>query len=501
MSSAPRSELDARLASAFGVELDTSAWVPAEDADAEALLRAAEVIGRAIGDRRGVMAPIAERAWTALPMRPDAPPAPDERRAAIGRVLAWASAAGARWDGIEVHVDANGDASMLASRAISAGERILSLPRRLMIIDNELGGSTTGLRELPPRDALAAWLPLEARNPTSRWRAYLDALPVQLAELPMFHDQDDLAGLTGTTACAIAAEDNRDVLDAYGRLSSELRARLSLADFAWGCAIVKSRGFHAPGSLEHRIALLPVVEFFNHRPGDTTWSYDPLDGEFVVSTERGFGSGDEVHFTYGDRSNTLLFVHFGFAMPSNSASEAGLLFDRASDPINAVAAHLLWNLPLDAPARLRVGCVLDHRFLRALSLARLQASGPVERARSLEAGLAAYGDIPWLDGALEEAAFGVLATAARRALAELDAHPHRATSPGWDRTCALVRDAERAVLEQILEVTSATRAYLHERDPARVRAAADGVPADAIGARGLLRQYLRALADELGGAR
>ncbi len=498
MSSA--AELDAGLASAFGVALETAPWLPAEDAEPEELLRAAEQIGHAIGDRRAV--PIAERAWTGLPARPSVAASPDERRSAIARVLAWANAAGASWDGIEFHVDADGNASVRASRTISPGAPILTLPRRLMIVDHDLGASTTGapalgLAEPRPRDTLAAWLALEAREPGSRWRAYLDALPAQLAELPMFHDADDLAALAGTAAYALAAEGNRDVLDTYGRLSWELRARLSLADFAWGCALVKSRGFHAPGFVEHRLALLPVVEFFNHRVGDTTWSYDPLAELFVVTTERGFSIGDEVHFTYGDHSNTLLLVHFGFAAPSTPTREAGLLFACASDPVNAVAAHLLWNLPLDAPARLRVGTNLDHRFLRALSLARLQASGPAERARALDGGLAAYGDMPWLDGTLEEAAFAVLAAAARRALGELDAHTPRAADHAWGRTCAIVRDAERAVLDEILELTSAVREYLHVQDPARLRAAADSIPADAIGAQCLLRQYLRALAREL----
>jgi histone-lysine N-methyltransferase SETD3 len=495
-------ELDASLATAFGVELETSAWLPRDEAGPGELLRAAERIGRAIADRRASAPPVAEPSWAALPVRPDMPPPPHERAAAIERQLAWARAGGASWDGIEFHVDAAGVVSVRASRRLSPGEPILTVPRRLMIVDNELAGSTTGspalgLPDPRPRDALAAWLPLEAREPTSRWRAYLDALPVQLPELPMFHDQGDLAALAGTAAHALAAEENRDVADTYGRLSPELRARLSLADFAWGCALVMSRAFHAPGTLEHRVALIPLVEMFNHGLGDTTWSYKPFEGGFVVSTERELATGDEVHFTYGVRSNTHLIVHFGFALPHNTANEAGLLFDRASDPVNDVAAHLLWNLPLDAPARVCVACRHDHRFLRALSLARLQVSGPVERARAVEAGLAPSEDMPWLGAALEDAAFGVLAAAARRALAELDALAPRAGDRPWDRTCAIVRDAERAVLAQIIELTSLARAYLHWQEPARVRAAADAIPDDAIGARFLLRQYLHALAGEL----
>ncbi len=441
--------------------------------DASALLREAERIAPSIGPTSG------EPAWVALPMRPEVAPCSEERSAAIARVLTWARAGGVVWSGIEIVVAADGTASVRACRDIAPGEPILTLPRRLMIVDNEVTADA-----LRPRDALAAWLPLELREPASPWRAYLDALPVQLAELPMFHR--DLDALAGTAAYALAAEENREVLGAYAGLSPELRARVSLADFAWGCAIVKSRGFHAPGFVEHRLALLPVVEFFNHRLGDTTWSYDPRDGMFVITTERAFAIGDEVHFTYGDRSNTLLMVHFGFAVAGNPTREAGLVFERATDPVNAAAAHLLWNLSLDAPARVRVGCVLDHRFVRALSLARLQASGPTERTRAVEAGLGPAGEMPWLGGAIEEAAFGLIAAAAEGALAALRA----------SEEARLVRDAEREVLEEIIEVASAAREYVHWDDPVRLRAA---VAADARGARRLLRQYLHALADELEG--
>ncbi|HEX3477515.1 MAG TPA: SET domain-containing protein [Kofleriaceae bacterium] len=495
--------LEVTLASVFGVELEASASAPPDDAEPGEFVRAAESIGRAIVDRGGSARPAVEPGWAALPARPDVSPAPHERAAAIERQLAWARAAGASWDGIEFCVDASGNASVRASRTLSRGEPIVTIPRGLMIVDNELAGSTTGELALGwpepgPQDVLAAWLPLEAREPASRWRPYLDALPARLAELPMFHDADDLAALAGTAAYAIAAEKNRDVHTAYGRLSPDLRARLSLADFAWGNALVLSRGFHAPGSLDHHIALIPLVEMFNHGLGDTTWTYDPLEG-FVVTAERELATGDEVHFTYGIRSNTHLMVYFGFALERNIASEAGLQFDRASDPVNEVAAHLLWKLPLELPARIRVGCRLDRRFQRALSAARLQAAGPAERARAVEAGLTPYGDLPWLGGALEDAALGVLAAAARRALAELDAHSPRAMHRPWDRICSVVRDGERAVLEQILEFATTARAYLHEPDPARLRAAAAALPDAAIGAQHLVRQYLEALADELAG--
>jgi protein-histidine N-methyltransferase len=494
-------ELALRLARAFGVEPETFAALLPDDAEPVELLRAAELIGRAIGERGAGAPAVVEPTWRALPARPGAPAHAHDRAAAIERQLAWARDAGASWNGIEFHVDASGNASVLASRKLASGESILTVPRHLMIVDNELVASTTGvpalgLPEPSPRDVLAAWLPLEAREPTSRWRPYLDGLPVQLDELPMFRDEDGRAALAGTAAHAVAADKNRDVHAAYGRLSPDLRARLSLADFAWGYALVMSRAFHAPGTLEHHIAMIPLVEILNHGLDDTTWSYHPSTG-LVVSTEREFAIGEEVHFSYGARSNTHLIVHFGFALDNNTAREAGLIFERAADPAKVAAAHLMWNLPLEAAARIRVGCLLDDRFHRALSLARLQASGPIERARAMEVGLTSNRDLPWLGGTLEQAALAVLAAAARRALGELNAHCRPAPHRPWDQLCSVVRDSERAVLEDIIEFASIAGEHLHAPDPELLSAAADAIPGDAVGGLRLARRYLSSIAYEL----
>ena len=417
-----------------------------------------------------------------MPVRPNAPPSADERRSALARLLAWASANGASWDGIEFGVDANGSARGIATRLLAAGEPVLTLPRRLMIIDDELQDSTTGTLALGfephPQDALATWLPLEAHETASRWRAYLDALPAQLAEFPMFRDADELAALAGTAAYALAVDTNRDVLATYNRIPPELRARLSLADFAWGRAIVMSRAFQAPGTFEHRLALLPLVDILNHGRDDTTWSYNPFDG-LVVRTECAIETGDEVHFSYDNRSNTHFLVHYGFTLPDNSANEADLVFE----------------LPVDAPTRVRVGGNFDDRFVRALSIARLHACDPTERQRILES-LTEPTTIPFLGGATEEAAFDVLATVARRSRAELDAYPSRSSQSAWDQTCALVREGERAILDRIIELATAAREYANCA-PAHLRADADAIPADAVGARRMLRRYLQDLAEEL----
>ena len=345
---------------------------------------------------------------------------------AIAQLLEWARAEGAWWNGIDFVIDGAGNVSTVATRALPRGEMILSVPRSLMIVDNELG-----TREREPDASLAAWLARRAPGP---WRAYVDSLPAELPELPMFHDDEDLAMLAGTTAYRDVQSSVANIVDVH----AYLREAVPLADFMWGFGIVQSRGFHAPGTLEHRVALVPLVDLLNHHPGDTTWTYD---GRMVVSTERAFLAGEEVCFSYGDRrSNSYLFGHYGFTLPDNAANEAAL----------------------ELGGRIhRVACTFDHRFVDALSAAR--------------------GGDEWRGADSEQLAFAAIAEAARRSLANLDARAAPIGASAWERNCAVVRAGERAVLEAVIAFAAEVVPFVRgERT----------VPADASR---LLREFVEAL--------
>lgn len=318
-----------------------------------------------------------------------------------------------------------------------------------MIVDNALGSSRTGPVELPaPRDTLAAWLPLEAREATSPWRAYLDVLPAELPELPLVRPAEELEALAGTAAHTLADEVARDVRATYEQLPRELRTRVSLADFTWGRAIVMSRGFHAPGTFDHRIALLPLVDIFNHGRSNTTWTYGPLEG-MVVSAECAIACGEEVFFSYGQRSNSYLLVHYGFVLDDNPVREAQLELEGGNPAL--------------------IGSVFDDRFAHALALARRDGT--------------------------EDAALETLVAAALRTREKLDAGA-RVPRTAWERICAEVRGNERAVVDQLLDFVALARNFAHSSAKER-RAAVAAMPADVAGARGVLRRYLEELlADE-----
>ena len=312
--------------------------------------------------------------WAPLPVRDVAP---RDRRAAIATLLAWARAGGARWDAIDFVVDARGDVSARTTRPLAPGAHVLTLPRSLMIVDD---GSAA------PRDALARWLP-RARSP------YIDALPAHVP-LPFYAAVEPVGAVRAHVADDIAAT--------YARLAPDV----TLAEFAWGCAIAISRGFHAPGTFEHRVALMPLVDLLDHAVGDTAWTYD---GALHVTAARGFAAGEPIGFSYGDRrSNAYLRAHYGFALPDDPHAEAALVFARPADPITEAAAHLLWGLPVGAPARV---CVCRDNVARAISVARLHATTAGERDR-LELW---DGEVERLDDDHERRARAILADAIARA--------------------------------------------------------------------------------------
>jgi hypothetical protein len=226
-----------------------------------------------------------EPTGTALPVRPIARPQPAERAAAIVRLEDWARERGARFDALALRVDGNGHATAHAARDLAGGEPLVAIPRALI-----LRGAS--------RDALATWLPLEVARPDSPWKPFLDVLPVQLPELPMFRD-------------------GAEVRASYALLDDETRARVTLADYAWGRAIVRSRGFNAPNTIEPRVALIPIVDLMDHAPGETTWRYDGARAEYLVTALRPFARGEQVHFDYGDYGNAHLLEEYGFVLADN----------------------------------------------------------------------------------------------------------------------------------------------------------------------------------------
>lgn len=107
--------------------------------------------------------------------------------------------------------------------------------------------------------------------------------------------------------------------------------------FLWAWMCVSSRTF---GRFLPHPSLVPFADLLNHVNVHTSYEWDNERRAAVYRhdhqrvSEEGTGgggcvpwlscAGQEVFFSYGPRSNELLLLHYGFAIPVQRMSEAGV---------------------------------------------------------------------------------------------------------------------------------------------------------------------------------
>lgn len=362
-------------------------------------------------------------------------PRPTRTDADVERLLAWAAAEGASLDAVRAAPAPTGGYGLFARRALAEGERILAVPRALLITDLDAASSPVGrataalAATLGPQPILAAWLATVDAEPATRWRPYLDALP-QAPPLPQFRSTVELDALLGTRARAIID----DAIAATRAEAAALTPRAPAADlarYAWARAAVRSRCFGVDGLPGVERVLVPVVDLCNAGPPSGRWRYDADLGAFVVTASRDLAAGDELLISYGDHDNPTLLTGYGFARADNPA-------DRAWVQIGA-DGHAL-AATLDDALRAALGAGDGFALTR----------------------------------------FAIAVDAARARL-ELGAP---ITDDAWGATCAIVRAGERAVLDELAGFAARVASPV----PATWRALAERTDDDGPGAA-LARAY------------
>ncbi len=483
------------IAAVYGVEL--SADLCRGEASDAAHVVLADRLASAIscaGPRPPVPAPDRDRAtisgWTPLP---SAPVRPGDPALATARLLAWARAGGADVSALEIRTRPDGYRTAHAARDLATGDRVLHVPRDLWfdlerVRRTPVCDAVANLPLTSEQTPLAVALIAERRDPASRWRPYLDALPDRFPGMPMFQDAAALAPLVGAGVLDDIARRRGAVLDDHAAVVDHLEPRLgpSLAELAWGCAIAASRAFatEAGGALDR--ALIPIADTLDHGSGDVAYRCDAGAGGMEITAARQITAGEEIHLSYGRKSNARLLSGYGFCVSDNPADVARVVLPRSElDLRGELIARLWWSRPLGAPWEVQVSKNFDDDTRLALAQARLAVATERELMAALERGRLRR-DGPWLGDRNEAAAWAALATAAGARLAAIPAIADDEATP----VNALLR-GERRVLAELIEFV----AEVGPRLPGATRWDLRRL-GDSSGDR-LLGQYLRTIVAEL----
>ncbi len=496
----------ARLRETFaelGLETDAidpvlATLAPDAGQDAEAVAAAlCAALAEPLRARIAARAPLPEHASTSdpawfplpAPARPG-PRARTRRHRALPRLVRWLLAHGARFPSVALVVTPDGSARVRAIAPIPAGGELLFIPHAAFI---------TPRTDLPEHMALAARLLEEGEDPASPWRPYLDALPLEPPDLPLFYPPTSLALLRGSLCLWRLAAQRRGLAAEYCTLVDHHPAlrRFGFSQYVAARTTVTSRVF-ALGAAQ---TLVPMADLLDHAVAcEASWSHDEARGGVVMHATTDIAPGTEVHDSYGAKCNSRFLVSYGFCLPDNPDNHAALFLPPPRhDPRVDLLARLLWRHPIGSVRRLEVTSrYRDPATRRLFSYLRLACASDDEYTAIAAHGRLQRGEIGPISARNERAALDALAAAAALALRRfpttLEEDAHRLAQPDLPRrarTALLMCQGEKRVLAALLALTREATSYLHERPHELAtharEMAADGSP---------LADYLNGLAFE-----
>ncbi|WP_043434171.1 SET domain-containing histone-lysine N-methyltransferase [Cystobacter fuscus] len=389
----------------------------------------------------------------------------------LSNLLRWLEEGGARFPKLQLVRREDGERAVLAQAPISAGETVLQVPRTHMLTlelarESDIGRAIAEGLDPDNEDLyLASFLLQEKHREGSFWKPYIDSLPESYSQMPLFYGSEEHALLKGCFALTLLTHQAQSLREDYLSLCQNVPGyeRFTPGEFVWARLSVSSRLFSLKKGGFLGQTLVPMADMLNHRrPPDVLWETTEDGESFVMKANNAVAAGDEVHDSYGAKSNDLMLLHFGFVTDDNEHDEAFLgLRILDGDPL-AATKQMLLMLPSPTAARpFKISRPYVHTTTRmAFSFLRIAAAVPndIEDISSrVMSGERALGPLS------VENEENVLELLAATCQARLSIFP---TSLAQDeellrgeslspnaRNCVLVRRAEKQLIEDYLEMT------------------------------------------------
>ena len=241
-----------------------------------------------------------------------------------------------RQQGGTVHVEVQDEGGegrgVVATRPIEHGARILSVPHALLLTPAVVRASDVG-RALETcsssaplvadQQFLLAVYVLASQRYETPWTPYVSGLPVRAPDVPVTYDNSALALLEGSFILQRVCRERELFTRQYHAMVTAVPALAdcSYEEFLRARTMVPSRAFAILGAE----ALVPMADMLNHRRvPDVEWGYEHPTESFVMRATRDIAAGEQVHDSYGKKSNALLFEIYGFCIDDPNRDEAEL---------------------------------------------------------------------------------------------------------------------------------------------------------------------------------
>jgi hypothetical protein len=258
------------------------------------------------------------------------------------RLKRWMSDGGCDVSKLEVRSVPGQGRCLYAAKRLRPSEIVFYVPPNYMLTSrlgrqSEIGEAIAkaNLDSVSNHTFVAAYMLQEKRNRFSFWQHYLESLPTQFDDVPLFFDAKILHYLRGSTVVERALNRRFSLTTEYHELARAIPAFriFSVGEFLWARTAITTRCFGTTIDGQDEVAMLPLLDMFNHdRHANTRWG--PHLTGMAMTAKRAFKPGEQVCGTYGEKNTTRYFASYGFVTD-----------DRETDDCS-VTVHLDYNDPL-----------------------------------------------------------------------------------------------------------------------------------------------------------
>ena len=234
---------------------------------------------------------------------------------------------------------------VVATERIAKGETIIRVPTSIAITtdtaleDKDLGPNIVQdqfLRQKPSL-ILALYLLFEKlKGKRSKHYLYIRSLPATFDMLPYYWTLNDFHAMRGSPSFTLAIQSVCMLAFSYAYIHKKLLGKefyfaenksiltdetFLFNDFRWAVSCVVSRQNPLPsnalGPTTNTLALIPIFEMLNHKPGSSTASYVASDKMAIIESSCEYEKDEEIFMVYGNRPNRELLIYSGFVLNDN----------------------------------------------------------------------------------------------------------------------------------------------------------------------------------------
>lgn len=149
----------------------------------------------------------------------------------------------------------------------------------------------------PKHCLLTSFVLHELHNPDSKWKCYLDILPKDYSNFPIFYTEEELTLLEGSPFLNMILDKKEDIKKDYDDICLRIPefTKYTFKEFCEVRMAVSSRIFCVRIDGKKTDVLAPLADMLNHkRPRQTHWVYEDHFQAFTITAIDDIKSGMEV---------------------------------------------------------------------------------------------------------------------------------------------------------------------------------------------------------------